>query len=99
MDQTGMGCRPSQRSKGALSGERQRRQRARGHVALSQNMYKYPENQIDFHSRLAGCNFNCTLQNLTEVSLPLCLSPHDAFVTYTYLHCPMRLSRLGNLFV
>jgi hypothetical protein len=40
----------------------------------------------------------CTLQKLTKVSLPLCLSPHDAFATYTYLHCPMRLSRLGNLF-
>jgi hypothetical protein len=40
-----------------------------------------------------------TLRKPTEVSLPLCLSPHDAFVTYTYLHCPMRLSRLGNLFV
>jgi hypothetical protein len=35
----------------------------------------------------------------SEVSLLLCLSPHDAFPTYTYLHCPMRLLRLGNRFV
>jgi len=70
--------------------------RARAHVALSQNMYKYPVNHqlIFILARL------CTLQKLSEVSLPLLsvYSPHDVFVTYTYLHCPMRLSRLGNLF-
>jgi len=50
----------------------------------------------DFHSPAISA---FTLQKPTEVSPPLCLFLHDAFATYTYLHCPMRLSRLGNLFV
>jgi hypothetical protein len=35
----------------------------------------------------------------TEVSVLSVFLPHDAFTTYTYLHCPMRLERLGNIFV
>ena len=48
--------------------------------------------KIDFHSGLR-------LTTCTEVSLLSFSTVHDAFATYTYLHCPMRLSRLGNLFV
>ena len=86
-----MRCRPSQKArlhesvKGAARGR---------HVALRQcqNMYKYPEIKYRFSFPASVCT---STDDRGELSL--CLSPHDACTTYTYLHCPMRLSRLGNL--
>jgi hypothetical protein len=92
MHQTGMRCRPSQKARLHESVKVEGVSTCRGmtkHVQIPGKSTK-----LIF---ILGLQYSaCTL---TEVSLPLCLSPHDASPTYTYLHCPMRLSRLGNLFV
>lgn len=98
MDQTGMRCRPSQRVKRrAFTGA----SKASGRVDMSRYVKTCTNTRkitkLIFIS-VSRDSLHIAKSDRGEPSSPLCLSPHDAFATYTYLHCPMRLSRLGNLF-
>lgn len=97
-----MWCRPSQRTRwqGGLKGPGGGRLRVNlsCHVERTRtNMYKYEDlsNETQLQLQLAT---SIAVGGKPQF-LALCLCLRDAFITYSYLHCPMRHSRFGEPFV